>query len=168
MICAVTSCTEPGVNRVGRPLNGTTRDVSCAEAQKADKTQPMIESSRHQRHGLRVPRPCSLGFCMTIFSLCHSPAQLGGFPLTRSRRRKRVTHPLESFRCLAYPSARRHAPPLVPGPAMDWPRAYVSTGGQVHIRLRSPNGLLIRATDGQNLLARSHSAGKAAFSRLYG
>src|SRR5262245_28250903 len=46
--------------------------------------------------------------------------------------------------------------------------AYVSTGGHTHIRFRSPYGLSIRPTDGQNLLARTHGSGNAAFSRGYG
>jgi hypothetical protein len=42
------------------------------------------------------------------------------------------------------------------------------SGGQVQKRLRSPQVLSIRATDGQNLASRTHGAGKAPVSREYG
>lgn len=45
--------------------------------------------------------------------------------------------------------------------------AYSSTGGQAHTRLRSPYTSSTRRTEGQNLPSRSHSTGKAAFSREY-
>ena len=37
--------------------------------------------------------------------------------------------------------------------------AYASIGGQMQIRLRSPYGLSMRPTLGQNLLARTHGSG---------
>lgn len=37
-----------------------------------------------------------------------------------------------------------------------------SIGGQVHIRLRSPYGLSMRPTCGQNLVSFNHGAGQAA------
>jgi hypothetical protein len=64
LICAVTSCTKPGVNSVGRLLKGITRDVSCAEAQNADKIQPTPESHTDERQGLFL-----VFFSMTISSL---------------------------------------------------------------------------------------------------
>ena len=39
------------------------------------------------------------------------------------------------------------------------PHAYASIGGQMQIRLRSPYGLSMRPTLGQNLLARTHGSG---------
>src|SRR5439155_3274837 len=47
-------------------------------------------------------------------------------------------------------------------------QTYSATGGQEHIRLRSPYGLSIRPTDGQCLFARTNGSGNAASSREYG
>ena len=44
--------------------------------------------------------------------------------------------------------------------------AYSSIGGHAQIRLRSPYGLSIRDTAGQNLLARTNGSGYAACSRV--
>src|SRR5690606_11326464 len=41
-----------------------------------------------------------------------------------------------------------------------------SAGGQLHMRLRSPNALSIRLTGGKYLSCRSPGTGKAAWSRL--
>src|SRR5205823_5773508 len=45
---------------------------------------------------------------------------------------------------------------------------YSATGGQEHIRFRSPYGLSMRPTDGQCLFARTNGSGNAASSREYG
>src|SRR5262245_30593013 len=45
---------------------------------------------------------------------------------------------------------------------------YSSIGGQIQIKLRSPYGLSILPTGGQNLFARTKGNGNAACSREYG
>src|SRR5262245_15528153 len=57
LISPFTSCTVPGVKVVDRPLHGITRDVSCAEAQNAETTQQIIESSANERHSLLLICP---------------------------------------------------------------------------------------------------------------
>src|SRR5215472_5136533 len=80
LISANTSCTVPGVKVVGRPLNGIVRDVSCAEAQNTDKTQPMTDSSIHKRH--RPRRFLQIFLSTTISSLSSSLTEICQLPPT--------------------------------------------------------------------------------------